>query len=311
MPHFPKPFFRKDRELWYVQLDRQINLGSDREEAFRRYGELIARPKQATRTSRSVAAQMDLFLEWCKQHRETRTYEWYRRHCQSFLDAIPAQLNHDAMRPFHVQQWVDSHAWNDGMKQGAMIAVKRVFNWLTKQGYIERSPLLGLELPAQGRRERVITRKEFQSILARYVNDPFADLLELAWETGARAQELWKLEARHVQGRCWVFPARESKGKRRPRIVHLNDRALAITQRLVLKHPAGKLLCNEDGAPWTRHAVSCRFLRLKKKINEKLCLTNFRHSYATRMIEGGADSVLVAAALGYHDLSMVGCGKGT
>ena len=31
MPHFPKPFFRRKKDRWYVQLDgKQINLGSDR-----------------------------------------------------------------------------------------------------------------------------------------------------------------------------------------------------------------------------------------------------------------------------------------
>ena len=38
MPHYPKPFFREARGLWYVQVDgKQINLGADREAAFRQY----------------------------------------------------------------------------------------------------------------------------------------------------------------------------------------------------------------------------------------------------------------------------------
>ena len=38
MPHFPKPFFKKARGLWYVEINRQqVNLGPDREAAFRQY----------------------------------------------------------------------------------------------------------------------------------------------------------------------------------------------------------------------------------------------------------------------------------
>ena len=34
MAHFPKPFFRPVRNLWYVQIDgRQINLGADKDAA--------------------------------------------------------------------------------------------------------------------------------------------------------------------------------------------------------------------------------------------------------------------------------------
>jgi hypothetical protein len=35
MTHFPKPFCRPARSLWYVQIDgKQINLGADKTEAF-------------------------------------------------------------------------------------------------------------------------------------------------------------------------------------------------------------------------------------------------------------------------------------
>ena len=48
MPHYPKPFFRAPRGLWYVQIDgRQVNLGPDRDEAFRRYHDLMARGRDA------------------------------------------------------------------------------------------------------------------------------------------------------------------------------------------------------------------------------------------------------------------------
>jgi integrase len=306
MPHFPKPFFRSARQCWFVEIDgKQIKLSPDREEALRLYGELLAKPRAAKLASDSVAVLMDIFLDWCEQHRPGRTYEWYKERCQGFLDAISATLTLRELKPFHVQQWVDSHKWNDGMKRGAMIAVKRAFNWLAKQGHIDRSPLTGLELPPQGHRERVITPDEYKSILARYEGDPFADLLELAWETGARAQELWKLEARHFRGAAWIFPAKEAKGKRRPRVVHLTERALGITQRLVMKYPAGRLLRNEDGVPWTRHAVSCRFLRLKRKIGEKLCLTNFRHTFCSHALMNGVDGVVVSKLMGHTSTRMI------
>jgi integrase len=306
MPHFPKPFFRSARQCWFVEIDgKQTKLCPDRHEALRLYGELMAKPRAAKLASDSIAVLMDIFLDWTEQHRPGRTYEWYRERCQGFLDAIPATLTIRELKPFYVQQWVDTHRWNDGMKRGAMIAVKRAFNWLAKQGHIDRSPITGLELPPQGHRERVITPDEYKSILARYEGDPFADLLELAWDTGARAQELWKLEARHVQGAAWVFPAKEAKGKRRPRIIHLTDKALAITQRLMMKYPTGKLLRNEDGVPWTRHAVSCRFLRLKKKIGEKLCLTNFRHTFCSHALMNGVDGVVVSKLMGHTSTRMI------
>ena len=48
MPHFPKPFFRPSRGLWYVQIrGKQINLGPDQDAAFQRYHDLMRQPKPA------------------------------------------------------------------------------------------------------------------------------------------------------------------------------------------------------------------------------------------------------------------------
>lgn len=61
MPHFPKPFFKKARGLWYVQLNgRQVNLGPDAEAAQRQYHELMQRPKLAPAASESLAAIADV-----------------------------------------------------------------------------------------------------------------------------------------------------------------------------------------------------------------------------------------------------------
>jgi len=44
--HFPKPFYKKSRACWYVEIDRkQIKLGPDQAEAFRLYHELMAAPR--------------------------------------------------------------------------------------------------------------------------------------------------------------------------------------------------------------------------------------------------------------------------
>ena len=49
MARFSKPFFKKARGVWYVEIRRkQINLGPNREEAFRKYHELMAEAKETS-----------------------------------------------------------------------------------------------------------------------------------------------------------------------------------------------------------------------------------------------------------------------
>ena len=45
--HVPKPFYRKSRETWYVEIDgRQISLGKDRDAAFQQYHAIMAAPPE-------------------------------------------------------------------------------------------------------------------------------------------------------------------------------------------------------------------------------------------------------------------------
>jgi integrase len=268
MPHFPKPFFRAPRGLWYVEIDRrQVNLGPDRDEAFRRYHDLMARGRDQPEppTDDAVALLLDAFLDWCQKHRAARTYDWYRDYLQSFANSIPRNLSVERLKPIHVQQWVDSQAgWGSG-KRGAITAVQRAFNWAAKMGLIETSPVRHVEKPRAGRREVVITPGEFAWILGRVGDEEFRDLLVVCWETGCRPQEILTVEARHVDlgGGRWVFPPDEAKGKKAHRVVYLTEQALEITQGLMARHPEGPLFRNTNGRPWHPYALNCRFGRLR------------------------------------------------
>jgi len=175
-------------------------------------------------------------------------------------------------------------------------------------GLIDRSPIEHLEKPQAGSREQVISPDEFPKMLSLVRDEQFRDLLVTAWETGARPQELLRVEARHanVAQSRWVFPKYEAKGKTRVRIVYVANRSLEITERLVKQHPEGPLFRNKRGTPWTPFSVKCRFQRLQEKLGISYCLYAFRHSFATRMLEAGVDALTVSILMGHSDSSMLG-----
>ena len=315
MAHFPKPFHRPKKNRWYVQLDgKQVNLGPDKDEAFRRYHRLMAgrqRPAAAPPAAGgpSLLEVLDAFLDWCLRHREIRTYETYKERLQSFISALPDKsLAAGDLRPYHLQQWVDSHPlWNPGMKRGRLQSVQRALNWAVRQGRMDKSPVAYLEKPPPGKRENVVDPPTYRRMLALTATREFRDLLTVCWETGCRPQEAWRVEARHldVAGRRWVFPAAESKGKKKIRIVYLTDAALAVCQRLASAHPRGPLFLNSEGVRWTRFAVSLVFGRMVKHLGKKYALVDFRHSFVTRALTGGVDPVTLSFLLGHADTSML------
>jgi integrase len=270
MPHFPKPFYKKGRGVWYVEIDRkQINLGPNRDEAFRRYHQLMAQPRPQAVAADSVLGTIDAFLDWCSKHRAPDTYRWYRDRLQEFASSIDMTLTVGQLRPYHVQRWIDGRErWSDGSRRNAIRAVKRAFKWAEEQGYIERSPVAHMKKPKGGKREIIISENEFDRILSLSSDRGFRDLLVVTWETGCRPQESLIVEARHVDlvNQRWVFQQSEEKNREAIRFVYLTDKALEIVRQLILVHPDGPLFRNSRGEPWTADSVNSVFARIRVRI---------------------------------------------
>jgi integrase len=221
----PKPFFRKDRGLWYVQVHgKQHNLGREREAAFRRYHELMQAPKKPV-ASHLVVGIIEAFLDWCSKHRARRTYEGHRWHLQRFVDQLPnaTSMTVEEMKPHHVISWVDAHPkWGQTYRRHAIGSVQRAFFWAEKVGHIDKSPICHIEKPMAARREQIISVREFRLLLATIKGPHFRDLLEFCWETGARPQEARIIQAQHYnRERCRLeIPPAQAKGKKRWRIIY-------------------------------------------------------------------------------------------
>lgn len=308
MPHFPKPFFRAARGLWYVQLNgRQHNLRPDKDAAFRRYHELMTEPpeKPAVRSDLIVVV-VDAFLDFVQLHRAPDTYRWYKDRLQLFSNYIPPSLTLAQLSPFRVQQWIDSYPdLAAGSKRNYARAIQRAMRWAEEQGYVHRSPLAHFKKPRGGKREQVVAAEEYAKLLENTKDQESKDLLTVTWETGCRPPESLRVEARHVDlaDAGWVFPASEAKGGRIPQVVYLTPKALEITRRLMVRYPEGPLFRKTDGVPWTPDACNCCFNTLKKKLGVRYCLYALRHTWMNRMLMNGVDALTVAVLAGHCDPS--------
>jgi len=314
-----KPWWHTDRQCWYVNIDGQrYRLGPDDDEADREFHRLMSLPPEqrvakaaVPSTGPTVAEIFEKYLEWCQKHRAPRTYEWYLDHLNSFVaflgksDEMPVAN----LKPYHVVEWADTHpTWGDNYRRGSIVAVQRPMNWAAKLGHITASPISYIEKPQATRREQVVTVEEWKAIRDYYKKgDPFRNLLEFAWETGCRPQEVKAIEARHVQlaKHRVLFPAAEAKGKKRPRIIYMTKRAEEIVRELIKAHPKGILFLNTKGHAWNYESMNCRFTTLKKHLGTKYCGYAIRHGFATRKLEEGIDHITVAALMGHADAAML------
>ncbi len=310
-----KPYFLKSRQCWYVWLGkgtsrRQVNLGKDKEAAEAKYHQLMADAslKRAFKTDPGtvpVQKLLDDYLCWVEKHRKPATLAWYRNYLVPFGHFIGRRLTIDELEHQHVYDFVDKHYANakPNTVHGVMRTITRVFNWSVKRRILTRSPLAGIEKPQPTGREMTISQEQFEGLLKKASDQPERDLLEYLWETGTRAEEVVKIEARHVNldQACIVLTASEGK-KSLARTIYLTARSLEIVARLCKCHPAGPIFLNSKGRPWNKDSMKCRF---RKYNMPGLCATVFRHSWVTRSLMSGIDPITVSVLAGHKDLTMV------
>ncbi len=267
MARTSKPWYRKDRKAWFVTIEgERHNLGPDRKLAHQQFHELMRRPEKPVAQPGLLVSLVDRFFDWVEKNRSPKTYIWYQSRLQLFAQRYPA-LRADCLKPFHIQEWIDSYELSSGSKRNYARAVTRCMNWCEEQGMIERSPLAHFKKPRGGKRDKVISADEYAAILQHIRNDDFRDLVMFIWETGARAAECLAIEPRHVDhsNSRIVFPVNEEKMERAPRIIYLNATARCIVERRMTA--SGRhVFANTAGDPWTTESVNCAFISLQIRL---------------------------------------------
>ena len=196
-------------------------------------------------------------------------------------------------------------------------AVRTYFKFLLAEGHVVRDPSERLETPRRWRTlPEVLTVAEVQRLLAApQLEDPlvFRDraMLELAYGAGLRVSEWITLGVRDAlldEGLVRVF----GKGSKE-RLVPIGRSAIAAVAtylrelRPKLEKGGGKgaLFLNARGEPLTRMGA-WKILRKhveRAEITKHVSPHTLRHSFATHLLEGGADLRAVQEMLGHADIS--------
>jgi len=279
-----EPFWRSDRSCYYVQHGtRHVRLSPDKDEAWRLWHEFMARPPEEKEkppvSGPDVLAVeiLDAYLDWCKNNKAERTYEWALENIQRFAQALPKGLKVSELKPYHLTTAMEPFVhWANNTKHDFISAVKRAFSWAVDEERIEKNPLARVKKPTREAREFAVSPAEYATIIEAIPDPNFRDLIELNWECGARPQEIRKIEARlfDAENSRIVFPPKEAKGKKYYRIMYLTPRAKEIVARLARANTHGPILLNSDGKPWTKDAINCAFCRLQIILGRRIMKAN-------------------------------------
>ena len=267
---------------------------------------------------------LDVFLEHLGVERglSPRTLDAYRRDLERlaiFLTARrvarPGDVSTEDLREF-VYHLKDRGLQPTSIRR-ALSAIRTYYRFLLGEGLVVSDPTERMETPRTWRRlPDVLARDEVARILD--APDP-ADrlfwrdkaMLEFAYASGVRVGELITLRVRDVdigEG----FASVMGKGSRE-RLVPVGRsalRALVVYLRETrpeLARPGhdGAVFLNARGGPLSRMGV-WKILRKhveRAGVRKRVTPHTLRHSFATHLLEGGADLAAVQEMLGHADIA--------
>ncbi|MCD0458958.1 tyrosine-type recombinase/integrase [Roseiconus lacunae] len=302
----PKPFFRKQKQCWYVQIEgRRISLGKDKEQAWKRYHEIMAGNRPIVESTVTVVELLERYLDWVQANRKPTTYDKIRHRLRHFSKHVGLKTKVMDLAGADLAKWVESEkTWNSTTRSDGIACVIRCFNWAVERRFLSRNPVDKVPDKPKRKRREVVYSPDDWTKLRSFVNDQqFGDFLDFLYETGCRPLEARTMEAHHIdlENEMVVFPPSESKGERNERVIYLSDKAVEICVRNM--KPNGPIFLNTQGRPWTKDSINCRFHRLKKKLGKQACAYGIRHTYATENLKDGMDSLVLSQLMGHVDNS--------
>lgn len=315
----PQPWYRKFNDTWYVQLGKKqepLAKGKDnKEEALKAYHRIMAGLKAEEPDRLSAAVLCDLYLDWSEAEHKPSTHDWYKGHLQSFVDSC-GKLPGSSITPADVSRWLAARkkaaqakkrSFGQSSKRGAITAIKAVWAWAEKNGYLTEDRLRRIERPPM-RKRRPLTVAEIAAIFAEVKDQAFRDFLTALRLTGARPAEVASVTAAQVKGDTWVLDVHKTDGTGETRVIYLTEEMQALTTRRVKLFPSGPIFRQHRGKrPWNRNAIRCRFRRLRKKLKldaGAVCY-GLRHLYVTEALERGVPVASLAQLVGHRDYKMI------
>jgi integrase/recombinase XerD len=190
------------------------------------------------------------------------------------------------------------------------------FRWMAREHYILHNPASELELPRVGFRlpKSVLTAEEAESILSQpNIGDPIGlrdrAILETFYSTGMRRSELAHLKLCDVDTERATATIRQGKGKK-DRHIPLGDRAALWVRKYLTEarprfHPKDQTVFLSNAGEELAADYLTELVRTyvdQAGIGKRGACHMFRHTMATLMLEGGADTRHIQVMLGHADL---------
>ena len=280
-------------------------------------------PTSAPET-RPLSGQARSFLDYCRVEKglAPRTIQSYRADLERFATSLPV-ADRDATRE-HLSSYLQS-LYKEGLSARSIArhvaTLRNYYRFLSREGVVSKDPAEFLTSPKQW---STLPKYLNQEEVERLLQAPAADtpvglrdraMLELLYASGLRVSELCELPLSALERQLGVLRV-TGKGNKQ-RVVPFGasagramDAYLSGARASLLKGRASRYLFvtgrkSSPGSPMCRQSFWARLRNYGKQVGifHHLSPHVVRHSFATHLVEGGADLRSVQVMLGHADIS--------
>ena len=257
---------------------------------------------------------IDDFIKYLKTERNLadNTLEAYRRDVNQLFIFLKHQDPQKVERN-HIRRylgWLQQQGMDKRTLGRKLSAIKAFFKYALRESAITANPLLGLRSPKQDKKlPGFLSQSQAVQAVESNQGDP-ADkirddaVMELLYGSGLRSSELLGLTPRDLDLPNLQVKVKGKGGKER--IVPLTRASAAVIKQLLSgREGEGSVFLGKNGKQLTRRQLQ-RIVKARIRLSDyggKASPHALRHSFATHLLDRGADLKAVKELLGHASLS--------
>ena len=264
-----------------------------------------------------IESQITDYMNYIKIEKQlsNNTYDGYYRDLKDFFKYTKKDYN--KINSNDIINYIEYLSKNSSPKtiNRHIVSIKNYYKFMEKKGKINFNPtenIVGLKMPKTV--PRVLSEDDINKLLEIKLNNAYdyrnKAMLELMYSSGLRVSELLSLEVNNIDldnylVRCFGKGSKE-------RIVPITDEAhealynyIYIYRNTLTKNKMTNILfLNSHGSQLSRQGFTkiLKEIALEKGINKDLSPHTIRHSFATHLINHGADLRSVQTMLGHENI---------